>query len=410
MSNVAPGDISINDYNYHLPDEKIALFPLKDRDQSKLLIYKKREISDNIFSNITDYLPEKSLLVFNNSKVINARIRFQKSTGSTIEIFCLEPAESISEYSIVMNQKQSVTWKCFVGGASKWKEEYLEKEIKIGETAILLKARIKEKLAEAYNIELSWQPEQFSFAEIIEAAGDIPLPPYIKRSTESTDSNRYQTIYGVHDGSVAAPTAGLHFSDAVFQKLGAAQIKKSFVTLHVGAGTFKPVKATTMKEHEMHAEWIDVDIPTINNLLDNDFVIAVGTTSLRTIETLYWLGVKTLLNPDLDKLELNQWDIYEEGLIEKNISKENALQRLLDWLNKKKMQRVFTQTQLLITPGYQFKVAKAIVTNFHQPQSTLLLLVAAAIGEDWKKCYQYALENDFRFLSYGDANLLFIAE
>jgi len=410
MSNVAPGDISINDYNYHLTDEKIALFPLKDRDQSKLLIYKKREISDNIFSNIIDYLPEKSLLVFNNSKVINARIRFQKSTGSTIEIFCLEPAESINEYSTVMNQKQSVTWKCFVGGASKWKEEYLEKEIKIGETVILLKATIKEKLAEAYNIELSWQPEQFSFAEIIEAAGDIPLPPYIKRSAESTDSNRYQTIYGVHDGSVAAPTAGLHFSDAVFQKLGAAQIKKSFVTLHVGAGTFKPVKATTMKEHEMHAEWIDVDIPTINNLLDNDFVIAVGTTSLRTIETLYWLGVKTLLNPDLDKLELNQWDIYEEGLIEKNISKENALQRLLDWLNKKKMQRVFTQTQLLITPGYQFKVAKAIVTNFHQPQSTLLLLVAAAIGEDWKKCYQYALENDFRFLSYGDANLLFIAE
>jgi S-adenosylmethionine:tRNA ribosyltransferase-isomerase len=410
MSNVAPGDISINDYNYHLTDEKIALFPLKDRDQSKLLIYKKREISDNIFSNIIDYLPEKSLLVFNNSKVINARIRFQKSTGSTIEIFCLEPAESINEYSTVMNQKQSVTWKCFVGGASKWKEEYLEKEIKIGETVILLKATIKEKLAEAYNIELSWQPEQFSFAEIIEAAGDIPLPPYIKRSAESTDSNRYQTIYGVHDGSVAAPTAGLHFSDAVFQKLGAAQIKKSFVTLHVGAGTFKPVKATTMKEHEMHAEWIDVDIPTINNLLDNDFVIAVGTTSLRTIETLYWLGVKTLLNPDLDKLELNQWDIYEEGLIEKNIPKENALQRLLDWLDKKKMQRVFTQTQLLITPGYQFKIAKALVTNFHQPQSTLLLLVAAAIGEDWKKCYQYALENDFRFLSYGDANLLFIAE
>ena len=410
MSYVAPGDISINDYNYHLPDEKIALFPLKDRDQSKLLIYKKGRISENIFSNITDYLPEKSLLVFNNSKVINARIRFQKSTGSTIEIFCLEPAESISEYSSVMNQKQSVTWKCFVGGASKWKEEYLEKEIKIGETAILLIARIKEKLAEAYNIELSWQPEQFSFAEIIEAAGDIPLPPYIKRSTETTDSNRYQTIYGVHDGSVAAPTAGLHFSDTVFQKLEAAQIKKSFVTLHVGAGTFKPVKASTMKEHEMHAEWIEVDKTTINNLINNDFVIAVGTTTLRTIETLYWIGVKALLNPDLDKLELNQWDIYNEGLIEKNIPKEEALQGLSDWLDKKKMQRVFTQTQLLITPGYQFKVAKAIVTNFHQPQSTLLLLVAAAIGEDWKKCYQYALENDFRFLSYGDANLLFIAE
>jgi len=410
MSNVAPGDISINDYNYHLPDEKIALFPLKDRDQSKLLIYKKREISESIFSNITDYLPENSLLVFNNSKVINARIRFQKSTGNTIEIFCLEPAESINEYSTVMNQKQSATWKCFVGGSSKWKEEYLEKEIKIGETTVLLQARIKEKLAEAYNIYLSWQPEQFSFAEIIEAAGDIPLPPYIKRSTEINDSNRYQTIYGVNDGSVAAPTAGLHFSDAVFEKLEAAQIKKSFVTLHVGAGTFKPVKAATMKEHEMHAEWIDVDTGTVNNLIENDFITAVGTTSLRTIETLYWLGVKSLTKPDLDKLELSQWDVYEQGFVEKNISKETALKGLLAWLNKNSLQRIFTQTQLLITPGYQFKIANALVTNFHQPQSTLLLLVAAAIGEDWKKCYQYALENDFRFLSYGDANLLFIAE
>lgn len=410
MSQVSPGDISINDYNYHLPDEKIALFPLKDRDQSNLLIYKKREISENIFSNITDYLPEKSLLVFNNSKVINARIRFQKKSGSTIEIFCLEPAESINEYSTVMNQKQSTTWKCFVGGASKWKEEYLEKEMKIGDATILLQSRIKEKLAEAYIIEFSWQPEQYSFAEIIETAGDIPLPPYIKRSSEITDTNRYQTIYSLHDGSVAAPTAGLHFSDAIFEKLSSAQIQKSFVTLHVGAGTFKPVKAATMKEHEMHAEWIDVDTGTINNLIENDFITAVGTTSLRTIETLYWLGVKALFNPDLDKLELSQWDIYEQGLIEKNISKETALKELLAWLHKNSLQRIFTQTQLLITPGYQFKMAKALVTNFHQPQSTLLLLVAAAIGEDWKKCYQYALENDFRFLSYGDANLLFIAE
>ena len=410
MSNFSAGDISIQDYNYHLPDEKIALFPLQDRDQSKMLVYKNGEISEHIFSDIPELLPTKSLLVFNNSKVINARIRFQKNKGSTIEIFCLEPAGAISEYSSVMNQKKTADWKCFVGGASKWKEDFLEKQIIIGEKNILLKATIKEKLSDAYQIEFSWTPEEFSFAEIIEAAGDIPLPPYIKRSTEIIDNNRYQTIYSIHEGSVAAPTAGLHFSNAVFEKLSAAKIEKSFVTLHVGAGTFKPVKAATMKEHEMHAEWIDVDDKTIDNLINNDFIIAVGTTSLRTLETLYWLGVKTILNPEIEKLELGQWDIYEEDLINKRFSKTDALSALKEWLKKNNTNRIFTQTQLLITTGYTFKMAKALVTNFHQPQSTLLLLVAAAIGENWKKCYQYALENEFRFLSYGDANLLFIAE
>ncbi len=410
MSTHSPGDISINDYNYHLPEDKIALFPLKDRDQSKLLIYNNGEISESIFSTITNYLPANSLLVFNNSKVINARIRFQKNTGSTIEIFCLEPAEAINEYSTVMTQKKNCEWKCFIGGASKWKEEYLEKEIKIDNGTVLLKAKIKGKLSDAYIIEFSWQPEHFSFAEIIESAGDIPLPPYIKRIVEETDLNRYQTIYGIIDGSVAAPTAGLHFSEKIFNKLTENNIDKAYVTLHVGAGTFKPVKAATMKEHEMHAEWIDVDTATIRSIINNKFIIAVGTTSLRTIETLYWLGVKSILNPLAEKLQLGQWDIYEQRLIEKNISTEDALKGLLDWLKKNNLNRIFTQTQLLITPGYQFKIAKAIVTNFHQPQSTLLLLVAAAVGKQWIQCYDYALENNFRFLSYGDANLLFMAE
>ena len=309
-----------------------------------------------------------------------------------------------------MTQKKNCEWKCFIGGASKWKEEYLEKEIKIDNGTVLLKAKIKGKLSDAYIIEFSWQPEHFSFAEIIESAGDIPLPPYIKRIVEETDLNRYQTIYGIIDGSVAAPTAGLHFSENIFNKLTENNIDKAYVTLHVGAGTFKPVKAATMKEHEMHAEWIDVDTATIRRIINNKFIIAVGTTSLRTIETLYWLGVKSILNPLAEKLQLGQWDIYEQRLIEKNISTEDALKGLLDWLKKNNLNRIFTQTQLLITPGYQFKIAKAIVTNFHQPQSTLLLLVAAAVGKQWIQCYDYALENNFRFLSYGDANLLFMAE
>ena len=408
---ISPEDISINDYNYILPDDKIALFPLEERDQSKLLIYNKGKISESIFENILSYLPERSLLVFNNSKVINARLKFEKKTGSKIEIFCLEPAEEVNEYSKVMNQKGSATWKCFIGGASKWKEEYLEKKIHLSDVEIILKARIVSILEEAYNVEFSWQPSQYSFAEIIEEAGDIPLPPYIKRTVEETDNNRYQTIYALNDGSVAAPTAGLHFSQNIFNGFASKKIKKAFVTLHVGAGTFKPVKTAQMKDHEMHSEWIDVNIQTINQIINNrEMIVAVGTTSLRTIETLYWLGVKAYNNPDADKLELGQWDVYDDLLLQNNLSVEESLSNLLDWLTMKKQERIFTQTQLLITPGYQFKIVKALVTNFHQPQSTLLLLVAAAIGDKWKKCYSYAMENDFRFLSYGDANLIFMAE
>ena len=406
-----PQQISISDYNYELPDERIALRPLDKRDESKLLIYKNGDIIEDKFSSIVQHLPENLLMVFNNSKVINARLRFEKSTGSKIEIFCLEPTGDINEYSTVMNQRGSSKWKCFIGGVAKWKEEFLIKELNVGINKIQLKAKIIGTLTDAYEVEFSWEPATMNFAEILDLAGDVPLPPYIKRLTDDEDTSRYQTIYAESEGSVAAPTAGLHFTENIFSGFENKNIQKANVTLHVGAGTFKPVKAATMKDHEMHTEWIDVDAATIENiLLQRDLVFAVGTTSLRTLETLYWLGVKSILHPDAEKIELFQWDVYDEKLNQQNITVEASLSALLKWMSKKNVNRIFTQTQLLITPGYTFKIAKGMITNFHQPQSTLLLLVAAAIGDNWKKCYQYAMENDFRFLSYGDANLLFMAE
>jgi len=394
-----------------LPDERIAIRPLDKRDESKLLIYKKGEITEDKFSSIVHHLPENLLLVFNNSKVINARLRFEKSTGSKIEIFCLEPTGDIHEYSTVMNQRGSSKWKCLVGGVAKWKEEFLSKELNDGENKIVLKAKIISTLTDAYEVEFSWKPATMSFAEILDLAGDVPLPPYIKRLTENEDVSRYQTIYAESEGSVAAPTAGLHFTETIFNSFESKNIQKANVTLHVGAGTFKPVKAAVMKDHEMHTEWIDVDAATIEKImLQRDLVFAVGTTSLRTIETLYWLGVKSILHPDAEKIELFQWDVYDEKMNHQNITVQASLAALLKWMANKKVNRIFTQTQLLITPGYKFKIAKGLITNFHQPQSTLLLLVAAAIGDNWKKCYQYAMKNDFRFLSYGDANLLFMAE
>lgn len=406
-----PRKISISEYNYHLPDEKIALFPLEERDASKLLIYQEGHLQENIFRNIDKFLPENSLLIFNNTKVINARIRFAKSTGSLIEIFCLEPHGSIHEYSTAMNREGKAEWKCFIGGASKWKEEYLEKKFSINNQSVTLHARINEKLSDAYVVTFSWEPANISFAEILETAGDVPLPPYIKREAEKEDSYRYQTIYAKEEGSVAAPTAGLHFTDEVFRRMTARNIVKEYITLHVGAGTFKPVKAEKMQDHEMHTEWIDVSTDAIKNIAVNlSMIIVVGTTSLRTIETLYWLGVKAYLHPEIEKLELGQWDVYEEEMTAAALSPLDSLNALTEWLEKNKKQRLFTQTQLLITPGYTFKIAKGIITNFHQPQSTLLLLIAAAMGEKWKEAYDYALKNDFRFLSYGDANLIFMAE
>jgi S-adenosylmethionine:tRNA ribosyltransferase-isomerase len=404
-----PSQLSIKDFSYLLPEEKIALHPLSQRDASRLLIYNKGKIEENTFAQIADFLPAKTLLVFNDTRVINARILFKKTTGAAIEIFCLEPLGDIKEYSTVMAATKQSLWKCMVGGAAKWKDEVLLKNILVDGQPVLLKATLAEKLLDAYSIALSWTPAGYSFAAVIEAAGTTPLPPYIKRTTGDEDISRYQTIFAKEEGSVAAPTAGLHFTEAIFEKLAAKKINKTFVTLHVGAGTFKPVKASSMQDHEMHAEYMDVPINSIIDLKNNIGKIAsVGTTSLRTIESLYWLGVKAWLNPGAEKLFLQQWEVYEEPLATVKINAATALEALLNWMQQNNCTRLFTQTQILIAPGYQFRMANILITNFHQPQSTLLLLVAAAIGNDWKKMYDHALQNNFRFLSYGDGNLIYI--
>ena len=396
-------NISIANFTYHLPNDKIALHPLQNRDESKLLIYKNGVIKEDVYKNIHQYLPKKSLLIFNDTKVIKARLVFIKPTGGSIEIFLLEPFNA--DYTSTLTATKTCRWKCLIGGASKWKQNNLQWTIRNGLVEIML----IEKLDDAYVVEFSWTNE-ISFAEVLEQIGNIPLPPYIKRKPDESDTNRYQTIFAQYNGSVAAPTAGLHFTPAIFQNLSSCQIKKDFVTLHVGAGTFKPVKAAIMQGHQMHTEWIDVSIETIKNIIENinEPIIAVGTTSLRTLESLYWLGIKAHLNNAIKTLDLQQWDVYEDDLKNSILTAKEALTVLINWLQKNKRTSLFTSTQLLIAPGYTFKIVHALVTNFHQPQSTLLLLVATAIGESWKTVYDYALQNNFRFLSYGDGSILYM--
>jgi S-adenosylmethionine:tRNA ribosyltransferase-isomerase len=403
---IHPKKISIRDYTYELPQERIALHPLPERDSSKLLVYKDAVINEDVYRNIDKWLDPGSLLIFNNTRVINARILFKKRSGGIIEIFLLETYQA--DHAAALSATGKVNWKCMIGGASKWKEAELSREFGSGNWE--LRARLVEKLTDAYVVELSWTATELSMAEVLEQCGDIPLPPYIKRKPGAGDADRYQTIYAEDEGSVAAPTAGLHFTKEIFDKLSQKNIQKDFVTLHVGAGTFKPVKASTMEGHEMHAEWIDVSAATIHKLLSqkDNTVVAVGTTSLRTLESLYWVGVKTILQPGIKDLQLDQWEVYEEPLVSCNSSSKEALSSLLNWLKENKRENLFTRSQILIAPGYSFRIADALVTNFHQPQSTLLLLVASAIGNDWRKLYTYALENDLRFLSYGDGSLLFI--
>jgi len=406
-----PKELSIIDFTYELPDERIARYPLAERDQSKLLIYSNGQISETIYAELAEQIPSNSLLVFNNTKVVEARLLFEKPNGGRIEIFCLEPHEQYGDITTAMLQKGKVWWKCLVGGAKKWKEGALISRIKKYDTdEITLTARKTEQYADAYLIELSWDDADMSFAELLHVAGVIPLPPYLNRAAEESDQERYQTIYAKHDGSVAAPTAGLHFTDSLFAKLTQKNIRHSFVTLHVGAGTFKPVKSATMQDHEMHAEFIDVSAAFIEQLLQQTAgpVIAVGTTSLRTIESLYWLGVKTKLDPSIstEALTITQWEPYE--LAQHNISAAEALGALLAWLQQNRTGRLVTKTQIIIAPGYTFRIIKGLITNFHQPQSTLLLLVAAITGDNWKKIYQYALDHQFRFLSYGDGSLLWL--
>lgn len=396
-----PSQIRIEDYTYQLPDERIAKYPLAERDQSKLLVYKQGSISEDVYTNLADYLPEGSLLVFNNTKVVHARIFFETATGAKVEIFCLEPVGQ-AEMASAMSTKGTAKWKCMVGRASKWKEKVLAKQI----GNITLAAELVERIPDAFVIEFTWQPATLTFAEVIDKAGVMPIPPYLKRIADDVDAERYQTVFAKHEGSVAAPTSGLHFTENVFASLKAKGITMDEVTLHVGAGTFKPVKSETMEGHEMHQELIDVTQTTIQNLIDNTGnIIAVGTTSLRTIESLYWMGVKAMLRPDdtLNDLEVKQWDAYEIAPADT----KDALTALLHWMQDKKLERIICKTQIIIATPYQLKVARGLATNFHQPNSTLLLLVAAVVGDKWKDIYAYAMNNNFRFLSYGDGSLLF---
>ncbi len=406
-----PREISIQDYEYPLPDDKIAYFPLEQRDQSKLLIFQKGTIREDIYRNLAGYLAPGTLLVFNDTRVINARILFAKPTGAVIEIFCLEPQESVRDYAWALNRTHSARWKCLIGGAGKWKQPFLQRSIKVEGIEVILKVRLVERRSDTYVAEFSWDPGTCTFAEILEHAGNTPLPPYIKRAAEASDTSRYQTIYSRFEGSVAAPTAGLHFTQRLFDSLEQAGIETAFVTLHVGAGTFKPVKSATMEGHEMHAEYMDVSIGLIHTLIRylDQGITCVGTTSVRTLESLYWMGRRILNHPDLEPsdLEISQWEPYEPESAGEKITAREALTALGNYLESRNLIHLFTRTQIMIAPGYQFRIVNALVTNFHQPKSTLLLLVAALTGGQWRRMYDYALNHDFRFLSYGDGCLIF---
>lgn len=398
-----PKDLSIKEFTYELPDDRVAKYPLEERDASKLLVYRKGDIEEDTYRNIATHIPADTLMVFNQTKVVQARLLFRKETGGVIEVFCLEPHEQYADVQTAMQEKQKVWWKCMIGGASKWKHGLILEQ---QHETFTLKAGIVERSTGSFTIELSWDTEQ-SFAEVLHIAGKVPLPPYLHRDAETSDTERYQTIYAKTEGSVAAPTAGLHFTDHVMRTLQDKQIKTSFVELHVGAGTFMPVKSETIEGHEMHAEWISADVELLEQLIDHadKTIVAVGTTTMRTLESLYWIGVKLLehIAPDFSGYAVTQWEPYD---LPANHSMKHALQAIVDWLLLHRETRLVTRTQILIAPPYTPKVINGLVTNFHQPQSTLLLLVAAIIGDEWKTVYEHALKNDYRFLSYGDGCLL----
>jgi S-adenosylmethionine:tRNA ribosyltransferase-isomerase len=393
-------NLEIKDFTYDLPPHRIANFPLAQRDCSKLLVYKQGSITDTIFSNIPVHLPPASLLVLNDTRVIEARIIFTKPSGGQVEIFCLEPFEKSIEEA--MQQSNAATWKCLVGGASKWKRgQVLEKH----DNNHLLKAKYLDKKEDYFLIKFEWTPAHLPFVQILHVAGAIPLPPYIKRKAEAEDEERYQTVFAKHEGSVAAPTAALHFTPATFAQLNKNNVTLSYVTLHVGAGTFKPVKADVIGDHPMHAEPFTVTKELLTQLLHTQATVAVGTTSLRTLESLYWMAVK-LMKGAAEPFVLDQWEAYELAGTFSEISLQQSLSFLINWMEENGMNELQCRTSILIAPGYSFKVVDGLVTNFHQPQSTLLLLIAAFIGNDWQKVYQHALDNDYRFLSYGDSSLL----
>jgi len=394
-------EIFIDDFDYYLPDGRIAKFPLQERDKSKLLVWKNGQITESSFRSISDFIPENALLVFNNTKVIQARLIFRKKTGAPIEIFCLEPQEP-SDYAQAFAQTQSCSWSCLVGNSKRWKEgklEYATPEVRCTAERI-------NRWGETQHIRFEWDNPDWTFADVLEQCGELPIPPYLNRKTEASDKETYQTIYSKIKGSVAAPTAGLHFTDAVFQSLQKKKIDREELTLHVGAGTFKPVKSKTLEGHEMHSEWFSVKKSTIERLIKKEGqIFAVGTTSVRTLESLYYLGLFLEKNPgaNLEELTIGQWAPYQES---NPLPVAVALRNLLNYMEQNNMETLTTHTQILIAPGYSFKIVNGMITNFHQPKSTLLLLISAFIGGKWREIYNYALANDFRFLSYGDSSLL----
>ena len=402
--NSDPRHIRISDYNYPLPDERIAKFPIAQRDHSKLLVYRKGDVSQDVFYNLPEYLPKGALMVFNNTKVIQARMHFRKDTGALIEVFLLEPAEP-SDYELMFQTSERCSWYCLVGNLKKWKEGTLHRTIDVKGQQIEVSCTRGPIHGTSHRIDFEWTGG-VSFAEIIDAMGELPIPPYLNRETQESDKTTYQTVYSKIKGSVAAPTAGLHFTSEVLAAVDAHGIEREELTLHVGAGTFKPVKSEEIEGHEMHTEYISVRRDTIRKLIAHDgCAIAVGTTSVRTLESLYYMGLKVMQNPDAseDELHVNQWEPYDTTTC---VSTVDSLTALGAWMDAHSLEVLHSSTQIIIAPGYNYHIVKMLVTNFHQPQSTLLLLVSAFVKGDWHKIYDYALANDFRFLSYGDSSLL----
>lgn len=398
-------NIHISDYNYLLPDDKIAKFPKEQRDQSKLLVYQSGEIKEDIFYNLPKYLPKNSLMVFNNTKVIQARLHFKKVSGALIEIFLLEPGMP-TDYELMFQTKGYCEWLCLIGNLKKWKEGILVKEFIYNGETVRIEATKKESIGTSHKVALKWDNTSLSFAELIDLIGELPIPPYLNRETEESDKTTYQTIYSKINGSVAAPTAGLHFTNNVLQNLDNCGIEREELTLHVGAGTFKPVKSEELSGHDMHTEYISVSKQTLEKLLSYDAsAIAVGTTSVRTLESLYYMGVKLHSNPDLSEQELHitQWEPYK---VESSLTATEAIEEIIKYLDRNNLSTLHSSTQIMIAPGYNYKIVKLLITNFHQPQSTLLLLVSAFVKGNWKTIYDYALAHNFRFLSYGDSSLL----
>ena len=397
--------IKISEFNYPLPDERIAKFPLSVRDESKLLVYRQGEVSEDRFTSLPDYLESGEMMVFNNTKVIQARLHFRKETGALIEVFCLEPIEP-NDYVLSFQQTQKCSWLCMVGNLKKWKEGALKREVEVKGRTITLTATRGECRGTSHWIDFEWNDNTLTFADVLEAVGELPIPPYLNRETQESDKQTYQTVYSKIKGSVAAPTAGLHFTERVLKALDGKGIDREELTLHVGAGTFKPVKSEEIEGHEMHTEYISVNRRTIEKLIAHGGkTIAVGTTSVRTLESLYYIGILIHQNPEANQEELHvkQWMPYEPHPA---LTPVESLQGILAYLDRHGMEALHTSTQIIIAPGYEYKIVKKIVTNFHQPQSTLLLLVSAFVKGDWKKIYDYALSHDFRFLSYGDSSLL----